>query len=547
MYALGQAVQPDELVQVAFDSLPERICVLDRGGWIVLANQAWNQSARENGASLSHCGLGVNYLRVCRAATGPFAEGAWEAAAGIDAVLRGGAPHFTLDYPCPYPSRKAWFRLIVRPLRQPHSGAVVSHGEITSEVLLAEKLRRTQAHYGALLENPVDAATVLAADGSIRYQSPASEGIFGSRPDELVGHPIFEFVHPDDTGAVRKLLRACLQSAHRKHPCEYRFRNRDSSWRVLESVARKLVSHPDGAIILNSRDITHQKMAEKAARAKQDAVLRSREGLEALAARLFREQEDERRRVAAELSGHLSQRLASMRLQAAHMAVRAEQSMALQEWVARLGEDLQNLAGALYPPVLEHLGLAVALREYCAEFTRKHGIPVHFVHRGISARLPGQTAATLYRIAEAALANVVQHAHANQAWVTLSRPAKGIRLAVRDDGTGFGPAVVDPGAGLGILAMRERLRAIRGSLSIGLHRGAGTEVVALVPLFSARNEACAPIPGDVVVDPLDQHQQAVVEFHQIHQVHEQPHEPCHGSRDMQRAKRRHGFVASDGG
>ena len=52
MYALSQVIQPDELVQMAFDSLPERICVLDRDGSIVLTNQAWSQSARENGAAI---------------------------------------------------------------------------------------------------------------------------------------------------------------------------------------------------------------------------------------------------------------------------------------------------------------------------------------------------------------------------------------------------------------------------------------------------------------------------------------------------------------
>jgi signal transduction histidine kinase len=155
--------------------------------------------------------------------------------------------------------------------------------------------------------------------------------------------------------------------------------------------------------------------------------------------------------------------------------------------------------------MLDHFGLAVALREYCAEFTRKEGIPVNYVHRGISTRLPGHTAATLYRIAEEALANVAKHAHANQAWVTLSRTAKGIRLAIHDDGAGFDPAAIQPGPGLGMLAMQERLRAVQGSLSIRSLPGAGTEVVALAPLSSAGNQPCAAIPRNVVVDPFDQH------------------------------------------
>jgi PAS domain S-box-containing protein len=548
MYALSQVIQPDELVQMAFDSLPERICVLDRDGSIVLTNQAWSQSARENGAGPGRCGTGVNYLQVCRTATGAFSERAFEAAIGIETVLRGAAPQFTLDYPCPNASRKAWFRLTARPLARPRSGVVILHSEITSQVMLAEKLRRTQAHCGALLENPVDAATVLAANGNIRFQSPASEGIFGIRPEELVGRPIFDFVHADDSDAVRKVLCDCLRYAHRKHNCEYRFRNRDGSWRTLESAARKLLAGSEGDIILNSRDITSQKLAEKALRAQQNAMARGREELQALAARLFREQEEERRRVAAEMNGNLSQRLALMGLRAAHMAARAaagQSTDVFQDCIAGLDRDLRRLAGALHPATLDQLGLAVALREYCAEFTRKGGIPVNYVHRGISACLPGRTASTLYRIAEEALGNVAKHACAKETWVTLSKTAKGIRLAIRDDGAGFDPVAVDPGSGLGILAMRERLRAVGGSLSIRSRHGTGTEVVALAPLLSAGNQPGATIPRNVVVDPLDQHQQPVVEFHQIHQVHEQPHEPRDGSREVQPAKRSYRLVASD--
>ena len=162
--------------------------------------------------------------------------------------------------------------------------------------------------------------------------------------------------------------------------------------------------------------------------------------------------------------------------------------------MASLGRDLRHLSGDLYPAMLEHFGLAVALRDYCAEFTRRRAIPVNYVHRGISAHLPVHAASTLYRVAEEALANVVQHAHANRVWVTLSRTAEGIRLAIRDDGAGFDPAAVAPGSGLGILAMRERLRAVSGSLSIRSRPGGGTKVVALAPLSPVGNPPRAAIP-----------------------------------------------------
>lgn len=484
MYALSQVVQPDQLARMAFDSLREPVCVLDRDGLIVLTNRAWNQSARQNGAHLSRCGPGVNYLRVCKTAEGPFSEHAFEAALGIEVVLRGAAPEFILDYPCPSPSRKAWFRLIARPLSRPHSGALILHSEITDRVVLAEKLRRTQAYSDALWDNPGQVATVLTRDGCIRYQSSASESVLGFRPGELAGHPIYDFVHPDDSDRLRKLMSECRRYPNLKHPCEYRFRKRDGSWRMLEGVASHLHSRPEGGIILNSRDITHQKLVEKAHLAKQDALVHDRETLQDLALRLFRQRDEERRRVAGELNGKLSQRLASMSLHVAQLAAPAGvpgQLHPLQECVASLGRHLHHLGGALYPGMLDSFGLAVALRDYCAEFARKESIPVNYSHRGISTRLPGPVAVNLYRVAEDALSNVARHAHAAQAWVTLSRTKKGARLAVRDDGAGFDPAAVVPELGLGLLAMRERLRAVNGSLSLRSRPGRGTEVVALAP------------------------------------------------------------------
>jgi PAS domain S-box-containing protein len=486
MFALvsDRVVESGKLVQIVFDSLAERICVLDRGGAIVLTNQAWDRFAGANGGDPTRCGVGVNYLEICRIASGPFSEGALEAASGIEGVMRGATQQFTLDYPCPSPSRKAWFRLFARPLRRPHIGVVVLHTEITSQVLLAVKLRRTQANYGALWENPVSVATVLATDGNVRYQSPASEGVLGLKPVDLVGHPILEFVHPDDVDTVRTLLRECLRYPRLKHPCEYRFRGKDGSWRTLESVASNLLSHPWGGIVLNSRDISRQKAAEQSRIAEQAALVRGREELEVLTARLLRRQEDERRQVAGELNGSLAQRLASMSIQAANLSARAaggEPWHVLQGSIASLETELRHVSGGLYPAVLDHLGLGVALRECCTEFSRKHGVSVNYIHRGVAAHLPAPIASALYRVAEGALCNVARHAHANHAWVTLSRIAKGIRLTIRDDGAGFDPAAVEPGAGLGLLVMRERLRGLQGSLSIRSRQGCGTEVVAVVP------------------------------------------------------------------
>jgi len=184
----------------------------------------------------------------------------------------------------------------------------------------------------------------------------------------------------------------------------------------------------------------------------------------------------------------LGRRVATVALQASHLAssvpAAADGLRALQETVSSLNHDLHNLAHGLYPPMLDHLGLAVALREYVQEFGHKHGIRTHYTNRGIPSRLKAAIATTLYRVAQSALDNVAAHAKTDQAWVTLTRTLHGIRLAIRDEGAGFDPAELAPGAGLGIAGMRQRMAAVNGSLSIRSRPGAGTAIVALAPLSS---------------------------------------------------------------
>lgn len=59
-------------------------------------------------------------------------------------------------------------------------------------------LRESEARYRLIADNSTDMITVLLASGVITYVSPASEQLLGYKPGELLGHSIFELVHPDD-------------------------------------------------------------------------------------------------------------------------------------------------------------------------------------------------------------------------------------------------------------------------------------------------------------------------------------------------------------
>ena len=140
-----QALGKSEMFnRTVLSSLTENIAVLDSSGTIVAVNEAWERFARENdNATMVNSDVGVNYLEVCRQATGPFSEQAYKALDGIQSVLGGRRPLFTLEYACHSPEEKRWFLMTVSPMSG-GDGGVVTHINITEREQLNSELRQAK-------------------------------------------------------------------------------------------------------------------------------------------------------------------------------------------------------------------------------------------------------------------------------------------------------------------------------------------------------------------------------------------------------------------
>jgi signal transduction histidine kinase len=100
--------------------------------------------------------------------------------------------------------------------------------------------------------------------------------------------------------------------------------------------------------------------------------------------------------------------------------------------------------------------------------------------------MPAEAELTLLRTAQEGLANVARHAQAANAWVTLSYMEQEVALDVRDDGKGFEPAQAD---GFGLVAMRQRVEGLSGTLQVESEPGAGTAISACVPVAGGQDLA----------------------------------------------------------
>lgn len=111
---------------------------------------------------------------------------------------------------------------------------------------------------GAILGHASDVITVIAADGEILYESPSVRRILGYDPEELVGRNITEILHPDDRASGAETLGRLMSSPGITPAVVFRWRHRDGTWRLLESIGNNLLEDPAiGAMVSVSRDVTN--------------------------------------------------------------------------------------------------------------------------------------------------------------------------------------------------------------------------------------------------------------------------------------------------
>jgi signal transduction histidine kinase len=159
----------------------------------------------------------------------------------------------------------------------------------------------------------------------------------------------------------------------------------------------------------------------------------------------------------------------------------------LRAYTSELTDDVHGLSHRLHSSALDYLGLVPALHKLTNECTARHGIQVTFSHDRVPAPLPSAVALSLFRVAEESLANMVKHSQATSAHVIVIGDGDGITLSIRDNGKGFEPSALEPGAGLGFLSMRERLRALGGTVRVDSAPGHGTTIEARVPAARRRS------------------------------------------------------------
>jgi signal transduction histidine kinase len=256
-------------------------------------------------------------------------------------------------------------------------------------------------------------------------------------------------------------------------------------WNDFERLNRVFDAYePAANRIANTVAVSFVEQRERVIRRQQKAI------------QILNVQEEERKRISRELHDEVGQAVVAINT---YLAVSQRESPAQQDALLRtkiadiekllLGamNRLHSFARELRPAVLDDLGLVPALRSYLKEYAERTGLLVHFERSARDAQLTSEQKTVLFRVAQESLNNVARHAQATEAEVSLRFVKSGIQLRVKDNGKGFVVDLARPGGEakrLGLLGMQERVRLMNGRFLVRSVKGAGTTVVAEIPLRS---------------------------------------------------------------
>jgi len=142
------------------------------------------------------------------------------------------------------------------------------------EAAATAALQASEQRYRALTEQSTDLIVIVDAEARIIYASPSVTHILGYESKDLLGELTFYRIHPDDQQRVRTVFAGVMAGGQASSPGQFRFRHRDGSWRVLESVVTNLLRDPVvSGVVVNLRDITERRQTEETLRWEQFLML----------------------------------------------------------------------------------------------------------------------------------------------------------------------------------------------------------------------------------------------------------------------------------
>jgi PAS domain S-box-containing protein len=361
-------------------------------------------------------------------------------------------------------------------------GVVVAFKDIEEQRTAEQGLREREA----ILAKVGQPVWVTDAAGFFHYANPAALAALGYEDaSDLVGkraHDAVHYKYPDGTPFPEDdcpLVQARRAGRVLKDTDDWLVHKDGSIVPVTYSSAPFELPNGLGSVTAFT-DVEEQRRAERAARERDVAQARAEE-LQVARRRIIEAADAARAQLERDLHDGAQQQFVSalLQLQLAERKAASDPEGArkLRSQAIALASgginELRRLAAGIHPAILTDRGLGPAVESLASR------LPVDVsVVQTLPVRLPAPVEASVYFFVSEALTNVVKHAHAGSATVSIGASNGDLTVEVSDDGVGGAQAA----GGSGLRGLGDRVGALDGTLEVESPAGGGTLLRARIPL-----------------------------------------------------------------
>ena len=359
--------------------------------------------------------------------------------------------------------------------------------EISERQRVEKALLESESRFRTIIREAALGIALIDKTGRVIEGNPALLTMLGYVSEDLRGLDFTRINHPENAESIWKDFQKLLTGKQDVFRVETRYIRRDGwiGWgRQSISMVREVGGKPKFAIAL-FEDITERRESE-------DKIRTYQEQLQSLASELSLTEERERRRLATVLHDHIAQLLvvAKSKFEKIQESAIFRGLTKPMEEIRRLIEEsiryTRSLVFELSPPILYDLGFEPAMEWLGEHMEQQYGLAVTVEDDEEPKPLDNEARILLFRAVRELLFNVLKHAQASFAKVSMHRDGENLRVIVEDNGVGFAPdklaALSEKIEGFGLFSIRERLNYFGGRMEIESTPGEVTRVILTLPL-----------------------------------------------------------------
>jgi PAS domain S-box-containing protein len=350
-------------------------------------------------------------------------------------------------------------------------------------------LKQHKRRLEGIIDTAIDGIITVDAQQTILLVNPAAALMFGYPVETLLG------------SSLNTLIPARHRHNHGQHVVEFgdtgitrrkmgdRFDDfyvtglrSDESEFPIEASISSLIENGQRYFTVIFRDITERKIAK-------EEIAHSHEQLRDLSTALQSIREEERKHIARELHDDLGQILAALRMDLSLLQRDVEISGKNQATLQSMDKliltsitTLRRIATDLRPRALDEGGLYFALQTLQKDFSSRHGIDCELLADEDQLILDDARSTAIFRIVQESLTNVARHAKASEVQIQFARDAERLHLTISDNGRGIEPQNRHKSGSLGLVGMRERIKALGGEFTVHSKPYEGTRLTIWLPL-----------------------------------------------------------------